>query len=79
MIDGLERRGLLARSADAGDRRVWRVGLTPEGADLVDRINDVDTALRQELRAGITKAERKQLADTLVNLQANLTRILEAS
>ncbi len=38
LVDRLERRGLLARHARAGDRRAWRVQLTPAGQRLIVEI-----------------------------------------
>ena len=79
LIDGLERRGLLRRRTDGDDRRVWMVELTPAGVRMVEEVTAIDTALRDELRAGIGKAERRQLAETLVRLRGNLARVLEES
>ncbi len=38
VIDNLEKRGLVCRKADAGDRRVSVVHLTPSGEELIRRI-----------------------------------------
>lgn len=38
LVDRLEKRGLVKRSADPADRRVNRVGLTPAGRALMKRI-----------------------------------------
>jgi DNA-binding MarR family transcriptional regulator len=37
IVDRLERKGLVARTVDAADRRVKRVALTPTGQAMVDR------------------------------------------
>lgn len=76
LVDGLEARGLVVRTPDPTDRRVWLVDLTAAGRAVVDRVADVDRTLRAELRAGISKAERHQLAQLLVRLQANLAGVL---
>ena len=76
VIDGLERRGLITRRSHGDDRRVWMVELTADGARLVEDVNAIDVALREELRAGISRAERKQLAETLVRLRGNLAQVL---
>lgn len=73
-IDRLQERGLLERAADAEDRRVWRVSLSPEGVELTDRIAAIDEVLRGELREGISRPERQALADVLTRLQHNLHR-----
>jgi len=77
VIDGLERRGLVEREPDPGDRRAWLVSVTPAGKDLVDPIDAIDRELRAELRLDISRSERQQLAALLLRLQGNLARILD--
>ena len=48
------------------------VAITPSGRALVDQITEIDSVLRAELRAGISRTERQQLAAVLVRLQRNL-------
>ena len=71
-IDRLEARGLVARVADEVDRRVWLVTVTPAGREIADDIAAIDTDVRANLRRGISRQERQQLASLLVRLQANL-------
>lgn len=71
-VDRLEALGLLVRRPDPEDRRVWMLAATDAGAELAGRIARCDEVLRTELRAGISRAERHQLADLLVRLQENL-------
>lgn len=77
MIDGLCRRDLLQRRPDLGDRRVWLVVTTAKTPAVVEQIEAIDKRLRDELRAGIGREDRQQLAKTLVRLHANLQAILE--
>ena len=79
VIDGLERRALVTRQSHGDDRRVWMVELTADGVDLVDEVAAIDVALREQLRSGISRADRKQLADTLVRLRGNLDQVLGES
>lgn len=72
MIDQLETRQLVERLPDPDDRRVWRVGITPAGLALVDRFLELDATLRKELRSGISRDERQQLASLLVRLSDNV-------
>jgi DNA-binding MarR family transcriptional regulator len=76
VIDHLESRGLVERKPDPGDRRVWLVAVTQAGKDLAAKINEIDRVLRSELRVGITRTERQQLAKLLLRLQANISRAL---
>lgn len=83
-IDGLVRRTLVERQADPGDRRVWRVVLTPQGAPFVAEFRRVDAELRAELRIGMARSERLLLARLLGVLEENAAisagdRLLERS
>jgi MarR family transcriptional regulator for hemolysin len=76
LIDALERKELVERSAHAGDRRVWLVASTGRAGPLVDEIATLDTALREEMWSGISRAERRQLSEILLRLQGNLAAVL---
>ncbi len=76
LVDGLEERGLVERQPDPDDRRVWLVTITPAGKDLVREVNAIDEVLRAELRQGISREDRHQLAQTLVRLGHNLAKVL---
>jgi MarR family transcriptional regulator for hemolysin len=76
LIDGLEGKGLLERSAHAGDRRVWLVSSTGTAGPVVDDVITVDAALRHELWKGISRAEQRELSEILERLQGNLAAIL---
>lgn len=71
-VDRLEALGLIERREAVDDRRVWMLAVTPEGAAMAERIARCDAVLREELRAGFTRAERQQLAQLLIRLQHNL-------
>ena len=55
------------------------VAITPSGRALVDQVTEVDGVLRAELRSGISRAERQQLAAVLVRLQRNLAGAIEGT
>ena len=76
IVDALEERGLVERQPDPNDRRVWLVATTDAGNELAAPVQEIDRALRSDLRAGISRQERQQLAQLLVRLQANLSDIL---
>jgi DNA-binding MarR family transcriptional regulator len=77
IVDSLSKRELLVRLPHQTDRRVWLLEATSSGIELAARIADVDQRLRAELREGLTRAERQQLADLLVRLQANLSHVFD--
>ena len=75
LIDALERKELVERSAHAGDRRVWLVASTDRAGPIVDEVAALDAALRAEMWSGISRAERRALSETLLRLQDNLAAI----
>ena len=71
-VDRLQQLGLIERRPDPDDRRVWMLAITQAGRTVVDAVVECDTNLREELRSGITRGERQQLAALLVRLQRNV-------
>ncbi len=76
LVDALERKGFVKRSADAGDRRVWLVTSTERAASVVDEVTAVDLAIRERVWTGISGAERRQLSEILQRLEGNLAAVL---
>lgn len=76
VIAALVRRGLVERRPDPCDRRVWLVEVTDAGRELSARVAEIDQVLRSELRCGISRRERQQLAELLVRLGNNLAGVL---
>lgn len=75
VVDVLEQRGLVERCPDPTDRRVWLVSMTEPGTAIVAEIEAIDTEFRTELRRGISRSDRQQLAAIIVRLQTNLERM----
>jgi MarR family len=71
-LDRLERRGLVARTADPADRRGILVDLTPRGLELVDTVVAANTREEKELVAGLTPEEVSSLAGLLRTLLSRL-------
>jgi MarR family transcriptional regulator, transcriptional regulator for hemolysin len=74
-IDHLERLDAIQRRPHSSDRRVWLVHLTERGREYVDAVSEIDRNLRGQLRQGIGRAEREQLAHTLTRLQQNIAAL----
>jgi DNA-binding MarR family transcriptional regulator len=55
---------------------VWLVAATPAAKAVIERIDVIDRALRDQLRSGISRGERQALARTLLRLQRNLDAVL---
>jgi DNA-binding MarR family transcriptional regulator len=64
-IDRLEASGLIRREPDPGDRRGKLIALTDEGRELIDRAVEGHLVNEERLLAGLSRSDRKQLADLL--------------
>ena len=76
MIDRLEERGLVTRNPHPNDRRVWLVGITSDGTELVEKFYEIDAGFRKEIRHDSSREERQHLASLLERLDANVDAIL---
>ena len=79
IIDRVEERGLVRRDADPIDRRVWRISLTEAGLALASRFPEAYASIRNELRAGLTLADRDRLEEALSVVKANAERLARSS
>lgn len=74
LLDGLEQRGLLVRTADAQDRRSLQLRLTPQGAQLLTGAMPVVQAVYQQIWSSIgepaTHAMQQQLRVVHERLQS---------
>ena len=64
-LDRLEARGLVTRSPSETDRRGVQVALTRQGLDLIDKVLPTHVDTQSQLLAGLSAAERDQLAGLL--------------
>ena len=78
-LNALERRGLVRRWREEGNRRVQRVELTPAGVELFDRLRAVAASHDERLRARLSDDETALLADLLDKLQAGVEQAAEAA
>ena len=68
VVDVLLRRGYLTRREDLLDRRIKRVRITPEGLDVVRRIDGARLVGLEAYTRGLTEAQRDALAAVLREL-----------
>jgi len=78
MLRGLEEQGLIERTIDAADKRVFRIRLSEAGRDLVRRTSPEHFARMNELAAALSEEERQQLATLLLKLTDSLRQFAES-
>ncbi|MFC9977289.1 MarR family winged helix-turn-helix transcriptional regulator [Spirillospora sp. NPDC127200] len=71
-LDRLEKAGLITRERDPQDRRVVHARLTDEGLELTNAVVAEHFANEQRMLAGLSEAERRQLARLLGKLERSL-------
>ena len=73
LVDRLEARGFVERRADAGDRRIWRLHLTPAATPMLKEIAKARAELNEMLVADIPQESLDAAIDCLMQMKANLT------
>ncbi|MFN7136392.1 MAG: MarR family winged helix-turn-helix transcriptional regulator [Thermomonas sp.] len=72
LLDKLEARGLLARSADPNDRRALHIHLTEAGRALWSDVDQCGRRVRERALRGMDEATRTQLTRLLEQARDNL-------
>lgn len=75
VIDRLEKTGYVERRADPGDRRRWRLHLTPKAHAVVDEMEVIAGGLRDDALRGVGRAEFDTLLRVLAQLKDNLVAL----
>ena len=73
LLDRLEAKGLIARVADAGDRRALNIHLTDAGMAIWQDINQCGMRVRERAMRGMSEAEREQLMRLVTQARDNLS------
>lgn len=73
LLDRLQAKGLIVRSADPADRRALNIELTEAGLAIWQDINKCGERVRERAMAGMSEAEREQLTRLLERARDNLT------
>jgi DNA-binding MarR family transcriptional regulator len=68
VLDRLQAKGLIERTADAADRRAWRLSATARGLELLERLAPCVESIQRELLAPLTPTEASQLMALLRRL-----------
>lgn len=68
VLDRLQGKGLVERSADANDRRTWRLRTTPAGLEVLAQLEPRVAAVQRELLSPLSGAEALELTALLTKL-----------
>ena len=71
-LNALERKGLVRRWREDSNRRVQRVELTDEGAELFNRLREVARRHDRRLRSQLSDDDVERLSDLLERLEAGV-------
>jgi DNA-binding MarR family transcriptional regulator len=74
LLPQLERRGLIARTADEKDKRIWRLELTKTGLALTRQAIDIHVALIEKVMGTSSQAECDLVGETMIRV-AKMTNI----
>ncbi len=69
LLDRLQGQNLIERREDPADRRAYRLYLTPEGRALVDDLDEVRTAIAQEVLGGVEEGPILSALETLATIR----------
>jgi len=73
-VDRMQAAGLVERSPDPQDRRVWLLNLTDKGRALLPGMREVAQRIFADAQEGLSEHERAVLMKSLEQVVANLSR-----
>lgn len=74
-LDQLEEKGLIVRSTCANDRRAKRIRLTQEAEPIINQVETVIDATRDDILNGISTAEVNKLVTLIARLEKNIVEL----
>ncbi|MGM9489040.1 MarR family winged helix-turn-helix transcriptional regulator [Ideonella sp. YS5] len=77
LTDDLEAEGLVLRETDAGDRRSFKVALTPAGRKAFEKVAQIHEGWVIELLGGLVPAQKHELHELLGRLRVHLSQSQE--
>lgn len=72
LVDRMEDEGLVERRADPGDRRAWRIFLTPKAQGRLEKLRETGRETREIALAGISPKDQEVLLRALKRVRENL-------
>lgn len=75
VIDRLQKAGFVERRADPGDRRAWRLFLTPRAHAVVDDMELISSDLFRHAQRGVSATQMRTVIDVLGRMKENLNAL----
>lgn len=72
MLNKLEEKGLVKRTAKENDRRAYLITITPEGKKLKDALVEMGENVTEKALSGTSSEQRKELSNLLELIYKNL-------
>ncbi|KAB8145605.1 MarR family transcriptional regulator [Chloroflexia bacterium SDU3-3] len=72
LLQGLERKGFIARRVDPSDERLKQVIILPKGLDLLHDFEAVFAQIDEQLMQGFSPDQQQQLAQALEHMAQNV-------
>ena len=74
VVDRMEKKLLLKRTRDEGDRRVVKVVLTPKGKNMQDQLSTTKKRVLEKITSNLSLQEIQQLGTLLEKMMKNVER-----
>lgn len=79
LVDSLERRGFVRRTANPDDRRSLIVAITPEGLKVLARVREIVHRQEREWLSALSETELRRLIALLHRIQQELDQVSEGT
>ncbi|MGK3141186.1 transcriptional regulator SlyA [Pantoea sp. C2G6] len=74
-LDQLEEKGLITRTTCASDRRAKRIKLTQQAEPIIEQVESVIDATRDDILSGISREEINQMVTLIARLEKNILEL----
>lgn len=74
-LDQLEDKGLITRTTCSNDRRAKRVKLTHSAEPIIEQVENVIDATRDDILEGISREEINQMVTLMARLERNIIKL----
>lgn len=71
ILDCLDRKGMVRREANVEDRRSFLIRITPEGAEMADKLIPIEVQTIKEIMNGLSQERIDAFRETLLQLENN--------